>query len=233
MSDTNADAARKRRIAMRNQKRSSSAEGDLEGNKRLRTSETETPSIEVVVEPVPSKPKPHITGIKKQSRYVPGVPMTREELKAWRKEARRVRNRESAAESRKKNRERVTELEIEVDGLKAKYAAALKMIIDLEASRSVKDCASFTPPALLRQDLLQFQAASRPASPNAPQVQMVSPPQSPSFPPSMATNEDLLCGIHQAFGHSRSQDHQVVAQHHFPKSQHQYITMISRPIACV
>ena len=55
--------------------------------------------------------------------------MTRDELKAWRKEARRVRNRESAAASRKRNRERIDELESEVDALKTKYAAALSMAI--------------------------------------------------------------------------------------------------------
>merc|ERR1711935_202461 len=69
----------------------------------------------VRVDPVSSKPKPSITGIKKQSRYIPGVPMTKEELKTWRKEARRVRNRESAAASRRRNRDLLGVLEGEVD----------------------------------------------------------------------------------------------------------------------
>jgi len=34
----------------------------------------------------PQKQQPSLTGIKKNSRYDPGVPMTREELTAWRKE---------------------------------------------------------------------------------------------------------------------------------------------------
>ncbi|KAG7360149.1 bZIP transcription factor [Nitzschia inconspicua] len=236
MNESTADAARKRRIAMRNQKRSSSTEDDPESNKRPRSSEIEDSSsvVEVIVEPVSSKPRPHITGIKKQSRYEPGVPMTREELKKWRKEARRVRNRESAAMSRKKNRERITELEIEVDEIKTKYAAALKMIIDLERSRKASDCASFTPPAL-RQDLMELRGSiSRSASPEG-HVQTVSPPQSPSFPSSVVATQDLLFGTHpHDHGHSLTQDVSSVAQHHhdFHKyQQHQHINMISRPIA--
>lgn len=223
---------------MRNQKRSFSTEGgDSENNKRLRTldfeEEEEASFIEAMTtaDSVPSKPKPHITGIKKQSRYDPGVSMNRDELKAWRKEARRVRNRESAAASRKKNRERVTELEIEVEGIKAKYAAALQMIIDLEANRSVNDCVSFTPPALLRQDLLKVQQGitARPDSPEGLRVQTVSPPQSPSFPPS---SNQVLLDIDRPQASSRQdQDHDQFR--HKSHQQHQHITMISRPIACV
>jgi hypothetical protein len=78
--------------------------------------------------------QPSLRGIKKQARYVPGVPMTREELAAWRKEARRVRNRESAAASRTKTRTRIEELQAEVDTLKAHYDAALERIAELESS---------------------------------------------------------------------------------------------------
>lgn len=103
--------------------------------------------------------KPHITGIKKQSRYDPGVPMNRDQLKAWRKEARRVRNRESAAASRQRNRERISELEVEVDDIKTRYTAALKLIISLEDHRKRMLCDvnndSFTP-AILRQDLMNL-----------------------------------------------------------------------------
>lgn len=61
---------------------------------------------------------------KKQVRYDPEVPMTKEEAAAWRKEQRKVRNRESAAASRQKTRDRIEELEAEVEAIKAKYAAA-------------------------------------------------------------------------------------------------------------
>lgn len=83
-----------------------------------------------------SERKPHITGIKKQSRYDPGVPMTKEELVAWRKEARRVRNRESAAASRRKTKDRISELEEQLDYLQSKYDAAMERILDLEATNA-------------------------------------------------------------------------------------------------
>ena len=86
---------------------------------------------------------PSIRGIKKTTRYEPGVPMTKEELKKWRKEARRVRNRESAAASRQKTRERIDELEGQVADLQAQLAAAHARIAQLsntsEASVSVAE----------------------------------------------------------------------------------------------
>ncbi|KAL3931588.1 MAG: hypothetical protein SGARI_004171 [Bacillariaceae sp.] len=237
MSDT--DAARKRRILMRNQKRSPAPfeSEDESTSKRLRM---EDQGDEALAEPVTSKPKPHITGIKKQSRYDPGVPMTREELKAWRKEARRVRNRESAAASRKKNREAVSYLQEEIDSIKTKYAAALKLIIELEASRSASDCATFTPPSLLRQDLLDAHmgAATRSASPGA--VQTVSPPLSPATEASsVASNEDLLYGMSlacpgQPSQHQAQADNDLSQDHQHHNQSHQHImNMISRPIACI
>eukprot|EP00539_Tryblionella_compressa_P007700 CAMPEP_0178765812 /NCGR_PEP_ID=MMETSP0744-20121128/18677_1 /TAXON_ID=913974 /ORGANISM="Nitzschia punctata, Strain CCMP561" /LENGTH=357 /DNA_ID=CAMNT_0020421385 /DNA_START=51 /DNA_END=1124 /DNA_ORIENTATION=- len=239
MAESNSEAAlaRKRRIAMRNQQRSASSEDALDENfgtepcaKRPRAMDASSEDATLDVEPVTSKPKPHITGIKKQSRYDPGVPMTRDELKAWRKEARRVRNRESAAASRKKNRERITELESELDGIKSKYKAALKVILDLEANRSVSDNASFTPPALLRQDLMELRGAgghdggSRPISPvtDFAGIQTVSPPLSPLIPSNIGTNKDLPCdGLYHHPDHEQA--------HH--KSHQHIIDMISRPIA--
>ena len=76
--------------------------------------------------------KPSLRGIKRQARYEPGVPMTKEQLAAWRKEARRVRNRESAAASRQKTKERIDQLESQVSALQAKYDAALRRIAELE-----------------------------------------------------------------------------------------------------
>ena len=80
-----------------------------------------------------------IPGVKKQARYVPVVDgskpvnMTKEELTLWRKEARRVRNRESAAASRQKTQGRISELEVQVATLTSKYQAALAHIAELEA----------------------------------------------------------------------------------------------------
>lgn len=151
--------ARKRRIALRNQQRSlsslsSSTIGKNDEDEIVKSSlkRSRSATLEDVVEdkPIivtssssncevlgdediqPTKKKPHITGIKKMSRYDPGVSMTKDELKAWRKEARRVRNRESAAASRKKNRESIQVLETKVSDIKNKYAAALRYILDIE-----------------------------------------------------------------------------------------------------
>lgn len=76
-----------------------------------------------------------IRGIKKQSRYEPGIRMSKEELARWRKEARRVRNRESAAASRQKTRARIEELEEQVNELQDKYDNALRQIAELEAQQ--------------------------------------------------------------------------------------------------
>jgi hypothetical protein len=121
--------------------------------------------------------KPSIRGIKKQARYVPGVAMSKDELKNWRKEARRVRNRESAAASRNRTRQRIDELEGEVAILKSKYSEALQKILDLQSGTAD----SFTPDRL-RQDLLERSRSVSPThpSPSSPTfVATVSPPLSP------------------------------------------------------
>jgi hypothetical protein len=69
---------------------------------------------------------------KTQIRYDPSVPMDKEQLAVWRREARRVRNRESAAASRQRIRSRITELEDEVSGWKDKYETALARLHELE-----------------------------------------------------------------------------------------------------
>lgn len=69
---------------------------------------------------------------KPMNTYEPDVEMTKEQLAAWRREARRVRNRESAAASRRKTKDRITELEKEVDEYKSKYEAALQKLAQYE-----------------------------------------------------------------------------------------------------
>jgi hypothetical protein len=203
---SDAALARKHRIAMRNRQRStstvstSSSEGETtetptEGrncnNKRPRVALESEPMIvsssdattksspEDIMESIKKK-KPHITGIKKQSRYDPGVSMTKAELKAWRKEARRVRNRESAAASRKKNRESIDMFEAEVKVVQTKYDAALQYILDLEdkLKRSRSSSSSFYPSDVLRQDLEGIKKVS-PQGFEATR-QTISPPQSPT-----------------------------------------------------
>ena len=69
---------------------------------------------------------------KMQIRYDPEVPMSKEQLAAWRREARRVRNRESAAASRQRIRDRINELEIERDEWKTRFIQATNRLAQLE-----------------------------------------------------------------------------------------------------
>ena len=73
-------------------------------------------------------------GIKKQARYEPTTPISsKAELAAWRKEARRIRNRESAAASRNKTRERIDELEGQLRTTQNQHCIALQRIVELES----------------------------------------------------------------------------------------------------
>lgn len=69
---------------------------------------------------------------KPQLRYDPDVPMSKEEAAAWRREQRRKRNRESAAASRQRQRDRIVELEGEVEEWKKKYDEIMSKIRQLE-----------------------------------------------------------------------------------------------------
>lgn len=114
-----------------------------------------------------------IPGIKKQARYVPTVNMTKEELTLWRKEARRVRNRESAAASRQKTQNRIAELEEEVGTLTKKYEAALRRIVELEAAAAAGNSSSAWKP------LSSAPQETRVSSPVVGPAHTVSPPLSP------------------------------------------------------
>jgi len=71
---------------------------------------------------------------KTQIRYDPEIPMDKDQLAAWRREARRVRNRESAAASRQRIRSRIDELEDEVGHWKVKYQQAIERLASLQQS---------------------------------------------------------------------------------------------------
>jgi hypothetical protein len=201
-----ADNEEEIQTSVKNSKRSLSAlqEDDVEEDTPIFVSSSTSICEEVVAEEddvqqtPPKKQKPHITGIKKQSRYDPGVTLNKEELKVWRKEARRVRNRESAAASRKKNRESIESLQTKVDDMKAKYTAALQYILGLEGEYEPQQQQTTTipsPSTTLRQDLEEIKktlsssspgivSVSRPCSPVRGEgmlmsVQTVSPPTSP------------------------------------------------------
>lgn len=127
--------ARKRRMEQLRASRSSDDDASQDSNNkraRLLLEENDDSSSCCSEDEDGVRRKPSLRGIKKQARYEPGVPMTKEELAAWRKEARRVRNRESAAASRQKTKERIEVLEAQVSTLQAKYDAALHRIAELE-----------------------------------------------------------------------------------------------------
>lgn len=86
-----------------------------------------------------SKKDSDTTTKKTQVRYDPEVPMDKDQLAAWRKEARRVRNRESAAASRQRIRDRITELENEVGQWKQKYSMAMERLEQLEGVAAAQE----------------------------------------------------------------------------------------------
>jgi bZIP transcription factor len=148
-----------------------------------------------------------IPGVKQQARYVPAVPMNKTELTLWRKEARRLRNRESAAASRQKTQGRITELEAEVGALTTKYKAALKRIVELEAA--ARSSSAWKPPKM----------AQSPVSPVL-EPHPVSPPLSPRESFSLASDEAPRT---QSFATMTSQTYPYQAT----------TCKISRPNACV
>lgn len=144
--------ARKRRMERRAKKPQGEEEA-WSSNKKLRlTEEVSSDSEDSSAEPKPSTTLSKdalakIPGVKKQARYVPAVAMSKEELTLWRKEARRVRNRESAAASRQKTQKRIAELEEEVGTITMKYEAALRRIVELEAAAVAGNASSAWKPS--------------------------------------------------------------------------------------
>ena len=113
-----------------------------------------------------AKPK---TAKKPQMKYDPDVPMTKEEAAAWRREQRRKRNRESAAASRQRQRDRITELEGEVEDWKIKFDAMMDKIKKLEEVSGKKPEDYWRP----EQSLVMVESVSK----------FVSPPSSPGHSP--------------------------------------------------
>ncbi len=81
-----------------------------------------------------SIPSKYSDSKKRQKKYLPERPMGADEVKAWRKEARRVRNRQSAAASREKIRNRIVVLESECQAWKTKYEEVMTKIRVIEGS---------------------------------------------------------------------------------------------------
>mmetsp|Transcript_10205 Transcript_10205/g.22641 ORF Transcript_10205/g.22641 Transcript_10205/m.22641 type:complete len:295 (-) Transcript_10205:563-1447(-) len=74
-----------------------------------------------------------------QKRYDPDVPMSKEHAAEWRREQRRKRNRESAAASRKKTRDRITDLESIVMEMQRSYEAVVKRLRKYEPDAFSED----------------------------------------------------------------------------------------------
>lgn len=101
----------------------------------------------------------------RQARYEPDGEstnnMSKYQLSVWRREARRVRNRESAAASRQKTKEKIEELESEVATLKAKYSIALEhyhTILEIHNNSSSIQHDNIAIPEIpdeIRRDLIQ------------------------------------------------------------------------------
>mmetsp|Transcript_34864 Transcript_34864/g.53463 ORF Transcript_34864/g.53463 Transcript_34864/m.53463 type:complete len:171 (-) Transcript_34864:589-1101(-) len=115
--------ARKRRRDIICSQRSSTHDAAVESEISTALVKKRRVSLEKATEP---------TKKRVQMRYDPEVPMSKEEAAAWRREQRRKRNRESAAASRQRQRDRIAELEEELDEWKAKYSLVLEKLKNLE-----------------------------------------------------------------------------------------------------
>ena len=69
-----------------------------------------------------------------QMKYDPSVPMTKEQTSEWRRIERKKRNRESAAACRKRQRDRIADLEDEVSVWKTKFENALLSLKTIEGT---------------------------------------------------------------------------------------------------
>jgi len=175
-------------------------------------------------------PLSQIRGIKKQARYEPEVSMSKEELAAWRKEARRVRNRESAAASRQKTRQRIEELEAQVDVLQNKYDAALQRIAELEQE---KFHGNLPEPTKVLSSIKEENIPNHVSPPLSPREAKEVMPNSPrwSLPHQQAAQvlADSLTFSLDNVQQGPPPSSSILQQQ--PKQQHQHPVKISRPTA--
>jgi len=130
-----------------------------------------------------TKKKPSTIKKKPQMKYDPDVPMNKEEAALWRREQRRKRNRESAALSRQRQRDRIGDLEVEVDEWKTKVELIMERIKKLEEKSGI-DSSKLIPGTLPNykqedavQQSLEFEVVEN--NNNIKQFMFVSPPASP------------------------------------------------------
>eukprot|EP00520_Triparma_pacifica_P010705 CAMPEP_0118667952 /NCGR_PEP_ID=MMETSP0785-20121206/20074_1 /TAXON_ID=91992 /ORGANISM="Bolidomonas pacifica, Strain CCMP 1866" /LENGTH=213 /DNA_ID=CAMNT_0006562467 /DNA_START=203 /DNA_END=844 /DNA_ORIENTATION=- len=99
--------------------------------------------------------------------------MSKEELSAWRKNQRRLRNRQSAAASRQKQKDRIEELEAEVESLKTRLKFYEKSF-PFSASTSAQPPQSPLPPPPPPPTYLTRQRSVPISPPNSPTLSYVS-----------------------------------------------------------
>jgi hypothetical protein len=148
---------------------------------------------------IKKKPSSSSTKKKPQMKYDPDVPMTKEEAAVWRREQRRKRNRESAALSRQRQRDRIGDLEVEVDEWKTKVENIMERIKKLEEESGI-DSRTLVPEPLPRppkqerqQDLpeqsLEFEVIDTDTDTNQ-SSKFVSPPTSPGHSSSFSEEDE-------------------------------------------
>jgi hypothetical protein len=141
--------------------------------------------------------------------------MTKEETSAWRKEERRKRNRESAAASRQKTRDRITELEDEVNLWKSKFDEAARRILALEElyKNQREGAASdfYSTPTvntMVPQDPLIITSSMSP---------LLTPPQSPKLTTAVVSPSSLSIDLPSAFylGGVEQENNKMIEGKHF------------------
>ena len=118
---------------------------------------------------------------KPQMKYDPDVPMSKEEAAAWRREQRRKRNRESAALSRQRQRDRIGDLEVEVDEWKNKVESIMERIKKLEEASGIDSKTIVPEPVQNQEHSLEQSLVFEVAGIN--ESKFVSPPPSPGHSP--------------------------------------------------
>jgi hypothetical protein len=135
------------------------------------------PVMSASVRTITTTTKKKCTAKKPQMKYDPDVPMTKEEAAVWRREQRRKRNRESAALSRQKQRDRIGDLEVEVADWKNKVDSIMDRIKKLEEASGI-DSKSLVP-AVPEPMVVQAITSSINTSSTSNKSKFVSPPVSP------------------------------------------------------
>ena len=159
-------------------KSTSYEDGHVKKIRRVSVSDPSSASLTVAAVKKSAAKKKTTTKKKPQMKYDPDVPMSKEEAAAWRREQRRKRNRESAALSRQRQRDRIGDLEVEVEQWKSKVESIMERIKSLEEASGIDS--STLVPETLPQETMVDQSVIQTVDSN--RSTFVSPPPSPHPP---------------------------------------------------